>query len=131
MSAEFRFDPDQIRRAIETAKEKLGGHMREVSESTVELAKENSPYDTGTNRRSITADYSDGNGVNTVGETVSASSNEGMPTGGDIGFRVYTQSGYGGWLEIGTKRMPARPYIGPAFTTSVNGLVEALEGCLD
>jgi len=35
--------------------------------------------------------------------------------GGKIVGRVYTQSGYGGWLEIGTSRMAARPYIAPAY----------------
>jgi HK97 gp10 family phage protein len=29
--------------------------------------------------------------------------------------RVFTESGYGGWLEIGTSRMAARPYFRPAF----------------
>jgi HK97 gp10 family phage protein len=28
---------------------------------------------------------------------------------------IYTESGYGGWLEIGTSRMAARPYFRPAF----------------
>ena len=28
---------------------------------------------------------------------------------------VFTQSGYGGWLEIGTRKMIARPYLYPAL----------------
>lgn len=35
---------------------------------------------------------------------------------GKIFGRVFTESGYGGWLEIGTARMPARPYFAPAYT---------------
>lgn len=34
--------------------------------------------------------------------------------GEEIRARVYTQSGYGGYLEVGTKKMIARPYIYPA-----------------
>ena len=28
---------------------------------------------------------------------------------------VFSTSGYGGWLEIGTSRMPARPHFKPAY----------------
>ena len=31
------------------------------------------------------------------------------------GVDVHTESGYGGWLEIGTRHMEARPYFRPAF----------------
>jgi HK97 gp10 family phage protein len=33
----------------------------------------------------------------------------------DDELQVYTESGYGGWLEIGTSKMEARPYFRPAF----------------
>ncbi len=29
--------------------------------------------------------------------------------------KVFSESGYGGWLEIGTSKMKARPYFRPAF----------------
>ena len=32
---------------------------------------------------------------------------------GPLNYRVVTESGYGGWLAIGTKRMVARDYFGP------------------
>jgi HK97 gp10 family phage protein len=54
-----------------------------------------SPYLTGTNRRSIDTD---------VTET---------PEG--IQARIFSQSGYGGYLEIGTRKMKARPYMFPAL----------------
>lgn len=56
-----------------------------------DLTRELSPYDTGHNSRSI------------------ASSRNGLTA------EVHTESGYGGWLEIGTARMPAQPYFLPAF----------------
>ena len=37
------------------------------------------------------------------------------PITGTESFRVFTESGYGGYLEIGTKRMRAFPYFRPAF----------------
>ena len=33
----------------------------------------------------------------------------------DTGWRVYTESGYGGWLEIGTSKMAPRPYFQPSY----------------
>jgi HK97 gp10 family phage protein len=38
---------------------------------------------------------------------------------GKVFGRVFTESGYGGWLEIGTARMPARPYFAPAYTMAM------------
>lgn len=50
---------------------------------------------TGTNRRSIDVDVID--------------------TAKGVQAQIYTQSGYGGYLETGTGRMRAQPYIWPAF----------------
>lgn len=61
----------------------------------------------GTNRRSIDTD------VNQTEEGVEAS--------------IYTQSGYGGYLEVGTRKMAARPYIGPAFDQNIAKLPERVK----
>jgi len=125
----FKFDPEQVRRAMDTFKKKLGGHIKETCEVAVEYSKEQSPWKTGTNRKSISADFADAEGkVGTFAETGSAGGNEGMPAKGHMGFRIYTQSGYGGFLEVGTVKMSARPYISPGFERAVNGLVDKLEG---
>lgn len=64
-------------------------------DTMADFARELTPYDTGNNKRSIeTKTGIEGN----------------KPVG-----RVYTQSGYGGWLEIGTANKPARPYLAPAY----------------
>ncbi|MCG3198567.1 MAG: hypothetical protein HUU16_00185 [Candidatus Omnitrophica bacterium] len=34
---------------------------------------------------------------------------------GKMSFRVATESGYGAYLEFGTVKMPARPYLSTAF----------------
>jgi len=50
---------------------------------------------TGTNRRSIDVEIKQ------------------EPRG--VVAELFTQSGYGGWLEIGTRFMRAQPYLWPAF----------------
>lgn len=58
-------------------------------------AAKNTPVLSGTNRRSIDTE------ISLVPEGIKA--------------ELFTQSGYGGYLEIGTKKMQARPYLLPAF----------------
>lgn len=58
-------------------------------------AQELSPYLTGHNARTI--DY------------------EVTKTETGVQAELFSQSGYGGYLEIGTKKMAARPYLYPAF----------------
>ena len=125
---EMIWDSDEMDAALAEVIRESVDYTRELCNVTVELAKENSPYQHGTNRKSITADFSDGQRVETVGDSPSAGGDEGMPTGKDIGFRVYTQSGYGAWLEIGTARMGARPYIMPGFETAQQQLEQRLNG---
>lgn len=36
--------------------------------------------------------------------------------------KVFTTSGYGGYVELGTKKMDAEPYIYPAFQEHINKL---------
>ena len=60
------------------------------------FAKQLTPVKTGNNKRSISIDP--------------AKKTNDAPVA-----RVFTTSGYGGWLEIGTSKMAARPYMGPAF----------------
>lgn len=65
-------------------------------------AKAGSPVLTGNNRDGIDTE------VTQVGDGISAT--------------LYTTSGYGGYLETGTSKMEARPYIGPAVEKSI-GLI--------
>lgn len=100
-------------------------------------------YKGGTNQKSITAEWSTGEKSGVIGEMGAG----GAATWGEaIGniltrfglkgkdfspkFRIYTQSGYGGWLELGTKRMAARPYIMPAFQEAVQRFMQKLEHSL-
>ena len=62
---------------------------------------------TGTNRRSIDSEV------------------ELVPKG--VQGTMFTTSGYGGWLEIGTRLMRAQPYIWPAFRMYVGRIAERVK----
>ena len=69
-------------------------------------AKRRSPVKTGNNRRSIS--------WGTVAEVRRRDeSGTAIPAGAT--HAVWTESGYGGFLETGTRKMTARPYIRPAL----------------
>lgn len=42
--------------------------------------------------------------------------------------QLFGQSGYSGYLEVGTSRMRAQPYIWPAFLKYYNKIVELVRG---
>ncbi len=44
------------------------------------------------------------------------------PDVGHLQGAVYSTSGYGGWLEVGTAKMSKRPYIKPAFDRHIGDL---------
>jgi len=69
-------------------------------------AKRRSPVKTGNNRRSIS--------WGTVAE-VRRRDESGTTIPGGVTHAVWTESGYGGFLETGTRKMAARPYIRPAL----------------
>lgn len=67
------------------------------------LARKLSPFDQGTNSRSIRHSVS--------GKTA----------------EIHTESGYGGWLEVGTSRMRARPYLRPAIERNKEKIAERIK----
>jgi len=83
--------------------------MRDTVVEITRDAVKDSPWLTGNNRRSMTGEVS--------GMGMVASGGEGKPErlvdDSKIEGAVYSTSGYGGYLETGTSRMPARPYIRP------------------
>jgi len=70
-----------------------------------------SPHVTGNNRRSIKYEVGPG------GE-VAKKETEGA---------VYSTSGYGGFLETGTRKMGARPYFKPALDKNIKKLPEGIK----
>jgi HK97 gp10 family phage protein len=64
------------------------------------------PGGTGTNRRSIDVEVKE------------------SPRGPEA--TLFTQSGYGGYLEVGTSKMRAQPYLYPAFKKYVNKIADLI-----
>lgn len=52
------------------------------------------------------------------------------PTDAGVAAKLFTASGYGGYLETGTSRMHPRPYIQPAFAENIGKLKERLRAIL-
>jgi hypothetical protein len=105
-------------------KQRLALAFRDGVDNIVRDAKKLSPYQTGTNRRSIEAEV------------------KATPSG--VSAQVFTTSGYGGWLEIGSGQRRSRmeqvrrqkgtggptPYIRPAYELNKMGILESLRACL-
>lgn len=46
-------------------------------------------------------------------------------------YVVRTETGYGGFLELGTSKMPARPYLAPAFKEAKSEFISDLKDGLE
>jgi hypothetical protein len=68
-----------------------------------------SPYLHGNNRRSIAME------VSGLGKVAGDGPQERAVNDNELESAIYTTSGYGGFLEIGTEKMGARPYIRPSL----------------
>lgn len=73
-------------------------------------AKKTSPVRTGHNASTIDATVVEG------------------PKG--VEAKMFTESGYGGYLEVGTRKMKAQPYLWPAFLNHVDDLKQKLRSLL-
>ena len=98
------------------ASEKVLKAAREAMRDTVvavlaDSIKPPSPILTGNNRRSM---------VGEVGPNKEIAK-------GDVEGAVYSSSGYGGFLETGTRSMSARPYIKPAADRHVPNFPKRME----
>ena len=97
---------EAIKQVAEANKLAMRDTTVEVTHDAVQL----SPWITGNNRRSITGEVSGmgmaaSGGAGRIERMVYDSKTEGA---------VYSTSGYGGFLEVGTSKMAAQPYIKPA-----------------
>ncbi len=102
---------DEVKKAVEKAsKGALKDTIIDIAEDTIK----ESPWLTGNNARSIMFEVGPG------GE-VAKTSDEGA---------VYSTSGYGGYLEVGSKGRPARPYFRPALDKHLPKLSERIKAKL-
>jgi len=105
---------DQVSKAVKNAAKAA---LKDIVIDCTQDAKEMSPKLTGNNMRSINWELGPGGDTNLE----------------ELQAAIFSSSGYGGFLETGTKRMSARPYIYPAvqknFTESKFG--ELMKGYLE
>lgn len=95
--------------------------MRDVVVDVANMAIKDHPWKnvTGNNMRSIKYEAS------------GFGSSEGIINQDKVEGAVYSTSGYGGFLETGTSRMPAFPYIKPAGDRHVPKFPDKLKGYLN
>jgi len=103
-SIELNLDVPRAIKEVENANKQA---MRDTVVQVTLDAVHMSPWLTGNNRRSIVGE------VSGMGR-VAGSKAERMVDDSKIEGAVYSTSGYGGFLETGTSKMPAQPYIKPA-----------------
>lgn len=100
----YRSNPD----AKQQAHDAIFAGIRDVFELDIKPeAQQNTPVLTGNNRRSIDTEV-----TQTEQGTVA---------------QLFTQSGYGGYIETGTHKMKAQPYLWPAVVKFI-GKIQALVG---
>ena len=97
---ELDIKPDAVERSPVTEE----GYARNLELLAEHKLGGRSPSGTGTNRRSI--------------DTETEVTAEGPKA------TLFTQSGYGGYLEVGTEKMRAQPYLYPAFIEHVEKIPE-------
>lgn len=107
-SIALNLDVPRVTREVENANKQA---MRDTVVAVTHEAVHQSPWLTGNNRRSIAGEVSGMGSVATGGEGRA----ERLVDDSKIEGAVYSTSGYGGFLETGTSKMPARPYIKPAM----------------
>jgi len=106
----------EVQKATEEAT-RLG--LRDTIVAITNDAIRESPKLTGNNMRSIAAEVS-GMGMVAGGGEGSA---ERVVDDSKLEAAVWSSSGYGGFLETGTVKMPARPYFRPALDSHSAELV--------
>jgi HK97 gp10 family phage protein len=82
--------------ALKRVQQICGGRIQEFGEGVVERARDIVAIDTGNLKRSIKATKL-----------------------GELSLKVETRCGYGAYVELGTKRMAARPFLAPAADATI------------
>jgi len=102
--------------AMERVQKAAKQSLKDIVITVAKDAIENSPNRTGNNRRSIMYEMGSSEPVQPNKGPVVNQTNTDPGELGEYEGAVYGTSGYSGWLEVGTSRMPARPYLYPALT---------------
>ena len=111
VSVELNLKTEEVTKAVLDASRLA---MRDIVVNVHNDAMHGSPKLTGHNMRSIAGEVSGMGKVADGGE----GSEERIVDASKIEGAVFSTSGYGGFLETGTSKMPARPYMKPALDKS-------------
>ena len=103
----------EVRKAVTAA---VMGRVIEGIQDVVADAKHLSPHKTGHNMRSIDWKPKSVAGIQLFGD------------GTKRNVQVFTTSGYGGYLEVGTRKKLAHPYIMPAYMKHRAAIQNSLKG---
>ena len=117
VTVELNLKTDEAKeKVVKAAREGMLDTVREIHS----FAVHNHPYKdrTGTNTRSLTFEASGSGGGQVVDQ-------------GKIEGAVFSTSGYGGFLETGTSRMSAFPYIKPAADVEAPKFPQRMKEHLD
>jgi len=66
-------------------------------------------------------------GKYSTGETRQGITNDVEEVAKGVRSKIYTTSGHGGYVEAGTKRMAAEPFLWPAFSRTMNTIFAKLK----
>lgn len=108
VSVELNLKTEEVvEKVIEASRMAMRDTVVDVTHDSVEL----SPWKTGNNRRSIAGE------VSGIGQVASGGEGgaERIVDDSEIEGAVFSTSGYGGFLETGTYKMPAQPYFKPSL----------------
>jgi len=114
---------EQVDKAVEKG---LRDSVTKIANTTIK----ESPNVTGHNARSIA--YKIGSKVTRRGKSKSGEKPffEGDPDLKRLEGAIYSTSGYGGYLETGTSKMPARPYFRKALDLHIKDLPKDIKAHL-
>ncbi len=107
-----------LKKCEEATRLGLRDTIRDIANDAMKL----SPKKTGNNFRSIRYEVS---GIEVPGDV------EGLVDDNKLEAAAYSTSGYGGYLETGTYKMPARPYFRPALDMHKQELIPNIKRHLE
>lgn len=87
-------------------------NLPQIGDEVTELARDLAPVDTGNLKRSIHAEVVSGGGAS-MAAAVGGAGTPG-PGGSGQAVKISTRCGYGAYVELGTRRAAAQPFLAPA-----------------
>ena len=106
VTLKFKEVEEKVKKASKLA---MRDTVVDIHGDSIRNAKSVKFWETGNNARSLVGE------VSGMGQVAGEGSRERIVEEDKIEGAVYSTSGYGGYGEVGTIKMPARPYMKPAM----------------